>query len=117
MTRVRIDTRSIVDWPTFHSAFAEALGFPKFYGRNMNAWIDCMTYVDDSSAGMSAVTVPPGEVLTLEIEDVTSFSLRCPEQFESLIDCAAFVNWRRLEQGEPAVLALSYYRGPAHERG
>lgn len=117
MTRVRIDTRRIVDWPSFHSVFAEALGFPAFYGRNMNAWIDCMTYVDDSDAGMSAVTVPPGEVLTLEIEDVHSFSLRCPEQFEVLVDSAAFVNWRRLEQGEPAVLALSYRRSSGYERG
>jgi hypothetical protein len=76
-----------------------------------------MTSVDDPDAGMSAVTVDPGEILTLEIHDVTAFSVRCPEQFESLLDCAAFVNWRRLEQREPVVLALSYYQSSTHERG
>ena len=97
--------------------FADALGLPAFYGRNMDAWIDCMTSIDDPHAGMSSVTVKAGEILTLEIEDVASFSLRCPEQFESLLDCSAFVNWRRLERGEPSVLALSYARGSAHKRG
>jgi hypothetical protein len=97
--------------------FAETLGFPSFYGRNMDAWIDCMTSLDDADSGMSSVTVPPGEILTLEIEDVTSFALRCPQQFAAMVECAAFVNWRRLEQGEPAVLALSYYRASKHERG
>jgi hypothetical protein len=35
---------------------------------------------------------------------------RCPEQYRAVVDCCAFVNWRRIEVGEPAVLALSYYR-------
>ncbi len=36
--KVRIDTNRIVDWNSFHDVFAEAFGFPDFYGRNMNAW-------------------------------------------------------------------------------
>ena len=40
---VRIDGDRIVDWDTFHNVFTEAFGFPGFYGRNMNAWIDCLT--------------------------------------------------------------------------
>ena len=35
---VRIDTKRIRDWASFHDVFAEALGFPDFYGRNMVAW-------------------------------------------------------------------------------
>jgi hypothetical protein len=110
MTKVSIDTRRITDWNTFHSVFAELLGFPSFYGRNMNAWIDCMTYIDDRAAGMSSLTVEPGQVLTLELEDATGFSARCPEQFAALLDCAAFVNWRRIEQGESSVLAVAYQK-------
>ncbi len=40
---VRLQTQSIHDWDGFHSVFAKTLGFPGYYGRNMNAWIDCMT--------------------------------------------------------------------------
>lgn len=32
------------------------------------------------------------------------------EIFDGLIECAAFVNWRRLEIGEPAILMLSFNR-------
>jgi len=43
---VTVPVEKITDWPSFHDVFHETLGFPKFYGRNMNAWIDCMTSID-----------------------------------------------------------------------
>jgi hypothetical protein len=33
---------------------------------------------------------------------------RCPEQFEAVVECAAFVNFRNLDVGEPPVLMLSF---------
>jgi Barstar (barnase inhibitor) len=44
---VDIPTDRIIDWNSFHDVFSELLGFPEFHGRNMNAWIDCLTDVDD----------------------------------------------------------------------
>lgn len=105
---VEIETRHISDWETFHTVFAEIFGFPGFYGRNMDAWIDCMSSLDDPKAGLSVVTCTPGHVVTLQLKDALDFAERCPEQFESLVECVAYVNWRRLEGGEPTVLALSY---------
>jgi RNAse (barnase) inhibitor barstar len=55
MVIVRIDTTKIRDWASFHEVFSEAFGFPDFYGRNMDAWIDCMTSLDDPAAGMSRI--------------------------------------------------------------
>lgn len=72
----------------------------------MNAWIDCMTNVDDIKGGLSTVTVPRGGVLILRIDDPFEFQLRSPEQYRALIECSAFVNYRRTEIGEPPVLAL-----------
>jgi len=95
----------ITDWDSFHDTFAHALGFPDFYGRNMNAWIDCLTYEDD---GMTAYPVQPGDVLTLQFLACREFRARCPEIYEALIDAVAFVNWRRIELGDPPILALSY---------
>jgi len=112
MTVVKIDTGRITDWPTFHAVFAEMLGFPDFYGRNLDAWIDCMSYLDDPSAGMSSVHVAAGEVLVLQLDDVDGFSKRCPDQYQAIIESSAFVNWRRIDTGQAAVLTLSFYKSP-----
>lgn len=106
---VRIDARDIVDASSFHSAFAVAFGFPDFYGRNMDAWIDCLSYLDDPDAGMCAVHVAPGQCLSLVIENADGLKKRCPDLFEDLIECCVFVNWRRIETGQPPVLALAFY--------
>jgi hypothetical protein len=76
----------------------------------MDAWIDCMFSLDDAEAGMSAITVEPGGVLTLQLNEVREFAKRCPEQYAALIECAAFVNWCRVEQGQNAVIALAFYK-------
>jgi hypothetical protein len=113
MTMVRLATNRITDWDTFHDQFADAFGFPDFYGRNMNAWIDCMSSLDDPEAGMTSVHAPEGGVVVLHLEEVDAFAARCPEQFEAVVECAAFVNWRRIDVGEPAVLALAYFKRPS----
>ena len=46
MPVVSIPTDRISDWESFHEVFSEVLGFPSFYGRNMDAWIDCLTSAD-----------------------------------------------------------------------
>jgi len=105
MPLVRLDARRIRDWDTFHTVFAEVFGFPSFSGRNMNAWIDCMTDLDDPGTGMTAVhgTVSDPVVLCLDHAGALPAELR-----EAISECAAFVNWRRIELGNPAILALAF---------
>lgn len=105
-TLIDVPAKRIVDWTTFHEVFAEALGFPDFYGRNMDAWIDCMTDADDPDTGMVRLAVQPGQLMTLKITDAADFAKRCPEQFNALIECTAFVNYRRVETGGTPVLSL-----------
>jgi RNAse (barnase) inhibitor barstar len=105
-SRVSIDCRALRDWTSFHSEFARVFGFPAFYGKNMNAWIDCMTSLDVPDDGMSTVHCELGTVLTLELNNASDFASRCPEQYEALVHCAEFVNTRRVEVGETAVLVL-----------
>jgi hypothetical protein len=107
---VRIDASDIVDSDSFHTVFASAFGFPAFYGRNMNAWIDCLTDLDDPGTGMTSVHVQPGECLSLVIDRAQDFKSRCPELFSALLECAAFVNWRRVDMGRSPVLALAFYK-------
>jgi len=106
---VRIDAGRIKDWPTFHTVFAEAFGFPSFYGRNIDAWIDCLTCLDDPGSGLTAVHVNGDGVLSLIVENAGDLKQRCPEQFAALVECSGFVNWRRVEKGDPPVLALAFY--------
>ena len=117
-TVISIPTADITDWDTFHDVFEKALGFPDYYGRNMNAWIDCMTYADDPDSGMIAHAVQPGGLLTLRLADAPAFKKRSPEQYEALIECAAFVNFRRVEQGDEPVLSLlieGHFQQPVHD--
>jgi len=103
---IRVPTNEIRDWDTFHDVSQRVFGFPDFYGRNMNAWIDCMTSPDDPDDGMTSVKVSAGELLVIELPNAAAFKKRCPEQFDALIECIAFVNHRRVAIGERAVLAL-----------
>jgi hypothetical protein len=109
MVRVKINCAEIQDWPSFHKVFAEKFGFPDFYGRNMDAWIDCLSDLDEPEAGMTNIHCPKGDYVLLELENVGEFRRKCPEQYRALIDCAAFVNYRNVEVGEHPLLMLSFH--------
>tara|TARA_R110002111_G_scaffold29884_9_gene62203 strand:+ start:2065 stop:2400 length:336 start_codon:yes stop_codon:yes gene_type:complete len=111
MPLVKIDGNNLKNWESFHDTFSKSFGFPEFYGRNMGAWIDCMTDLDDPNegVGMTSIHGSASDVVVLHIDNIDSMP---NELSQALIDCAAFVNWRRLDQGEPAILALSYDRQP-----
>ena len=101
---VQIDGAKIVDWDTLHDEFSSVFGFPEFYGRNGNAWIDCMSSLDTD---FSAVRVDPGELILLEIGGADQLAARAPEVLNFIYDAAAFVNGRRIEVGGSPILLVS----------
>ncbi|UQN05737.1 barstar family protein [Deinococcus sp. QL22] len=103
MAEVELETSRIFDWDTFHDVCSEVFGFPEFYGRNMNAWIDCLTYLDD---GMTKFTLGAGELLLIRVTEFKTFSASYPELASTFLECVAFVNRRALDCGEPPQLAL-----------
>lgn len=103
---VRLETRDITGKQSFHRVFAETMGFPEFYGHNMDAWIDCMSCLRDAGAEMSRYSVKPGEMFYLEVADSEDFHRRVPDLFRSFVGCGAVVNRRCTGRGEPPVLAL-----------
>ena len=105
MANVVLLTESIKDWKSFHSAFAQLLGFPKFYGGNMDAWIDCMSSLAEDD-GMSAVKLGHGESLSLQIHEFEAFARSCPEICSALLECTAFVNQRYKAAGEATRINL-----------
>jgi RNAse (barnase) inhibitor barstar len=105
MPVVRLDGSAIRDWPSFHRECQIKLGFPEFYGRNLDAWIDCLSTLRDND-GMSIFALEPDE--TLQIEIVNAGVLRNQETqiLDTLLDCVDAVNQRYTENGEKPALEL-----------
>lgn len=107
-TLVQIDCGQIRDWESFHDSFSTAFGFPDFYGRNMDAWIDCMTSLDCPDDAMTSIHAPPDGCVVLQLNNIKQLATQCREIYDAILECAAFVNGRRLETGDPPVLMLSF---------
>jgi RNAse (barnase) inhibitor barstar len=103
---VVLDTEEIVDWKSFHDACNQTFGFPDFYGRNMDAWIDCMSYLDEGG-GMTKFHLLPDEMLNIQLRDSGNFRVRNPEIFGVLVDCSAFVNQRYIERSVPIRVSIT----------
>ena len=84
------------------------IGFPAFYGANWNAWIDCMSYLDDVDAGMSSVHVHAGEQLAIELTETTALWKRCPDVIRDLLECTAAVNERFVASDSGTRLMLTF---------
>lgn len=96
MKRVKIHPSNIAHWDAFHDEFAKRFDFPNYYGRNMDAWIDCMD---------ECITEPT----VLDLGDCRALAKTNPSIITALLDCTAFVNYRRLEAGETPMLLLSMF--------
>lgn len=107
MAKARLDTKQFKDWKSFHLFCKSEFGFPDFYGMNMDAWIDCLSYLDEEDR-MSRFTLEKGELLHIEIFDTEDFNSRLPEIFDALVECSAFVNRRYVSDGKPPVLSLLF---------
>jgi ribonuclease inhibitor len=49
MKEIVIDCRLIPDAPALHRTLAEALGFPEWYGHNLDALHDCLTEISEDT--------------------------------------------------------------------
>ena len=103
--KVEIDCVAIRDWESFHDVFARAFGFPGWYGRNLNAWIDCMSSLDED--GMSDFKVFPGEIVLLELKNASELKRIAPDILTETLEMVAFCNWRRTKQDDSHLIVVS----------
>lgn len=108
MKTIEIDASQITDWNSFHRVFKEKFGFPNFYGENMSAWIDCMTYIDDPDAGMSTTHVVKGDTLLLKLVNTQNFLSEQKEILDTLLEVCAEVNMRKVQEKSETTLAVAY---------
>jgi hypothetical protein len=110
MKTVTIKASKILNWEEFHAYFSDLFGFPDFYGKNMNAWIDCITYLDDPRSGMnSKISVASNDLIVFEIDDAKLLKEQAEDIYLSLIECCAFVNHRRMESGGNPLIVVSFF--------
>lgn len=104
---IRIDARRLTDTASLHGALSEAFGFAESYGKNLDALVDCLTGLDNPKTALSRIQVFPGQTILLALDHYDSKD-KSAAQVKTLTDVVAFVNWRRLEKGQPPVLAMAY---------
>ncbi len=97
MKVVDIDITGIKNWKSFHDTFSSLFDFPDYYGMNMDAWIDCM---DDLV----------NEPTLLDFGDCRNMNPAQLEIADSVLDCAAFVNLRKVERGSQPQLLVSLFK-------
>mgnify|MGYP000853066761 FL=1 len=73
----------------------------------MNAWIDCMSYIDDKDSGMTNVIISDSDTLLLNLENSENFKKRCIDIYFELLECVAFVNCRNIERNSGVMIAVS----------
>jgi len=104
---VRINADLITDWNTFHDLFKKVFGFPDFYSKNMDAWIDCMTYIDDKDSRMAQFSVNKGDTVVIELTNSEEFKMRCPEIYLQLMECTGFVNQRAVDTNSHTMISIA----------
>jgi RNAse (barnase) inhibitor barstar len=94
MQTFKIDGKKITDWNSFHSEFKSELDFPEYYGNNMDAWIDCVDELTEN-------------ITLLQINNSSILKKNKPELLYAILECGAFVNYRKIEQGDKPTLIIA----------
>lgn len=95
MKTYKIDSTRINNWQSFHDLFAKQFNFPEYYGRNMNAWIDCIEdYVIDG-------------ITVLDFGNCSNLKSEHPEIHNAILESSAFINHRSTESGGTPHLIIS----------
>lgn len=105
MATIVLDGEKMTDWGGFHSESQHAFGFPDFYGRNMDAWIDSLSTLREGD-GMSKFKLGPEETLQIEVLHSDVLRRQAPEIFGALKEFTSIVNQLYLEGGEEPALTL-----------
>ena len=98
---------SVIDgWDSFHEQCQRAFGFPESYGRTIDAWVDCLSYLRDED-GMTHFRLKPNEVLEIVVKDAAQMQARVPDLLEEITFCVAGINERYDDYGEKPALKLT----------
>lgn len=69
--KVVIDFSIVNSLNEMHAVLAEVFGFPDFYGKNVNALIDCWSSLRSPEDEMTRITIAQDELVLLEVKGMT----------------------------------------------
>ena len=89
-----IDGAKIHDWDSFHDEFQQRMGFFEGYGRNLDAWIDCMSdmYTNGEYKSLTRFDLDDGDAFLLRIENAGAWKQNDPDSFNSFIEMSLKCN-------------------------
>jgi len=89
-----IDGKAIKDWESFHNEFQKKMEFFEGYGRNTNAWIDCMTdmFTNGEYNSLTKFKLNDGDRFTLRVVNSEKWKDQSPETFNAFIDYCIWSN-------------------------
>jgi hypothetical protein len=103
---LKLDGRQIL--ANFHEYFAEIFGFPDYYGKNMDAWIDSMSDLrSEYSDLITKNNIPKGSSIVFYIENYEDLKQN-REVCDDLIECISFVNKREIESDYNPLIYLAF---------
>lgn len=104
---MHVDGSRLLDWAAFHDVFARGSRVSRLlwaeHGR-LDRLHDLAGCTEDGLISLHGHSADP---VVLHTANASSISA---ELVGGLSDCAAFVNGRRIEVGEPAILVLSFWQ-------
>lgn len=92
--QIEIDGLDLVEQESFHSAFQKEMGLFKEYGRNMNAWYDCMSdmYSNGEYKSLSKFDLNYGDVFTIVIIRADEFIDRASQYYLLMSEFISSIN-------------------------
>ena len=101
--KIEIDFSEITELESMHILLKEKLGFPDFYGKNLNALIDCLSSVRYPNDEMMNVSVDKDNMLSLVIK---SFPLEDNILLNHFFTAIQSVNKRYVTRNESPPIGL-----------
>jgi hypothetical protein len=96
MKKIKLDFNKIVSIEDLHKELKEKMGFPEFYGGNVNALIDCLSAMRYPDEEMSKITLGNEEVLLIEVARLSQSNVVI---LNNLLIAIENVNNRELNKG------------------
>ena len=89
-----INGANIKDWNSFHIEFQEKMGFIEGYGRNTNAWIDCMTdiFTNGDYKSLTKYNLNEGDKFILRIVNAEKWKEQNTDIFNAFIEFCIWSN-------------------------
>ena len=105
LKKLSVDFRQVQNLEEMHNALAKIFDFPDFYGKNVNALIDCWSSLRYPENGMVGVSIDKDESLLLEVKAMSRLD---PIMMNHFVNAVEGVNERSMEEWgqQPLILLL-----------